>query len=255
MKPSVDIITTAHNRIDHLKCTLPHFFNQKYDGEYLVTCVDYGSSDGTQEYLCKVNNPKLQVVTVPYKKIFTRSHALNIGIKYTNNTIIIFADIDCIYPTFFVDKMINAHGNADNKIIYGHGRYELTKEQYMQLKRAKLDLSTDHKKRNIATLLNNCTNKKFMLGAYQSICRHRVMAINGFNEKFVYAGWEEVELHRRLANLGCKGGFAEDVFALHLPHTPWNRHKGRENEKMADAAFNPEYPAVQNVDINWGEVR
>lgn len=86
----VSVITTVYNGIEHLDSTVMSISKQDFDDfEHIV--VNDGSTDGTVQYLEKLNYPHLRIVNL---KRCGRGVALNEGIKISKGKYIAILDAD-----------------------------------------------------------------------------------------------------------------------------------------------------------------
>ena len=89
--PSVAIIIRLLNRAPELAHSLPSLLSQDYPN-YRVYVIDHGSDDGADKILEENACARLSVINVPRPDYFNRSHAGNIGARYTFEELLFFLD-------------------------------------------------------------------------------------------------------------------------------------------------------------------
>lgn len=89
--PSVAIIIRLLNRAPELAHSLPSLLSQDYPN-YRVYVIDHGSDDGSDKILEENACARLSVIKVPRPDYFNRSHAGNIGARYTFEELLFFLD-------------------------------------------------------------------------------------------------------------------------------------------------------------------
>ena len=105
--PTVDIIYITFNRLYYTQKTLPVLLDS-CDYPFHVQIVDNGSTDGTVEYLQKLNHPRIEKVIYnnkneglvkPTKQFWKDSHSGLVG-KIDN---------DILVPKGWIEKLVYAH--------------------------------------------------------------------------------------------------------------------------------------------------
>lgn len=88
----ISIIIPTYNRVNELTKCLTALLKTNSD-DFEIIIVNDASSDGTKEYLDKLNNPKIKAIHHEINKGVSESR--NDGIKLSKSEIIAFTDDDC----------------------------------------------------------------------------------------------------------------------------------------------------------------
>jgi len=89
--PPISLLIAAYNEADNLPETFRGIAGQDYPGEIEIIVVDDGSSDQTVEVLQSFNLPNLKIVQAHHGG---KARALNEGLKYVGNEILVCIDAD-----------------------------------------------------------------------------------------------------------------------------------------------------------------
>lgn len=91
MSPSISVIIPTYNRLKDLKRAIRSVYSQTFiDWEIIV--IDNNSSDGTKEYIKKINDSKVRFFSIKNQGIIALSR--NLGIKNARGKYIAFLDSD-----------------------------------------------------------------------------------------------------------------------------------------------------------------
>jgi glycosyltransferase involved in cell wall biosynthesis len=89
----LSVIIPTHNRLNQLQNCLRSVLALQHP-DYEIIIVNDGSTDGTRDYLDRLNNQKIKVIH--HLKNLGQSKARNTGIELASGSIIAFTDDDCI---------------------------------------------------------------------------------------------------------------------------------------------------------------
>ena len=84
---------------------------------FSILIVNDGSTDGTEEILCKVNMPNVHVLTHPQNKGYGAS--MKTGIRRAKGDLIAIADADGTYPIVDFPKLLSAFKEQDADMVIG----------------------------------------------------------------------------------------------------------------------------------------
>lgn len=109
-KPFFSFLTTFRNRsLEHLKRNLDAIQEQSYQN-FEVIFVNSGSEENTTKDLEKLLTNYDFITTYIYTETrgydWNKSHALNISISGINNKVLIINDIEVIFPSNFLEKIL-----------------------------------------------------------------------------------------------------------------------------------------------------
>jgi len=111
----ITFLTTTYNRLGNLKRCLKSIYSQDIPEDYEILVIDDGSTDGTEEYITKLNHPKIRYIhNVKIDKGF-RSPAIahNIGLVYAKGDIIIQIGADVIIEEDGIKKLYEEFQKQD----------------------------------------------------------------------------------------------------------------------------------------------
>ncbi len=127
-KPPVSVIICAHNEEKNLRRFLPSVLSQDYP-DFEVIVVNDNSSDGSMDVLLQFQkkNVNLRIQNLLYAKshLSGKKHALEKGIAFSNNEVLLLTDADC-YPISnqWISSMV-AKLDDTVDIVLGYGPYAM----------------------------------------------------------------------------------------------------------------------------------
>lgn len=162
------------------------------NNNFKVIFEDYGSSS---EYSKEVKNvlENYEFVSYYYHQTsmlpWNRAHALNIGVKNCTTSYFLPADVDLIFDKSFIEILY--HNAAKNKIT-------TFKVAFLKRNNKEWDNTKKMKAEGISpiTALGMTLFKK-----------EAFKAVGGYDEKFIYWGWEDNDLVERCIAKGLKHSF------------------------------------------------
>lgn len=234
-KHQVSIIICFYERIAHLKCCLDSL-TASCDRFAEVIIADDGSSEETVSQL----NDLIPEYPFTIRHVwqpdqgFRVAAARNNGVRESSGDYLIFLDSDFILlpdtlsvhlkrarPGRFLSGFCKFLSEQQTKEIFDKGLGQVdTQRLYHSLSEA--NLKHDHFKfvtRTWRIRLGLARPKKQTLGGHFSIFRRDFEAVNGYDEKFVGWGGEDVDLGIRLAIIGIYGrSVIRSARVLHMWH-------------------------------------
>lgn len=125
--PSLSLIICAKNEAENLLSNIPLLLKQNYPGFELIV-VDDGSGDTTADILKQLqqSDDRLKVVCISKeeKKGYGKKYALQKGITFAKNEIILLTDADCRPSSEQWIAEMSSRINEEHKIVLGIGLYE-----------------------------------------------------------------------------------------------------------------------------------
>lgn len=208
----ITILYPYRNReLSRIKRSLDSLAQQKQQN-FSVVFVDYGSEENLAYEIKQLIE---QYSFTSYEYLFTseqpwsKSKALNYGIKNLSSEYCFTADVDIIFhPQFteILEKNLNP-----SKIIYFKVGF-LTKEESVKL--------IDFEEYKIRFLTNEEATGMTLFPV------EKLKLINGFDEFFHFWGAEDTDIHNRLKNLGCKVEFFDEkILLLHQWHPNYRKRE------------------------------
>ena len=210
----ISVVTPTHNKLALLRRTLKSLETQDTGpGVFEAVVVDDGSTDDTPEFLASVTTP-YSLVPVRVEKNRGRSAARNRGLEHAGGDLVVFLDDDMELVPGFLRAHLELHECGGR--VAGIGNVV----NHPQVVQAPIDryMSTRgaQKIRDAGPL-----PWKYFSTNNASVLRADLNAVGGFDENFVWYGFEDLELALRLKKeRGLEFRFVEGARSLHIhPHT------------------------------------
>lgn len=247
----ITIIYPFRNReLNRIKNSLDSLANQS-NKEFNVLFVDYGSdleiASVVKELLKKYEFVKY-IYSYHISQPWSRSKAINIGLRSTKTEHVFIADIDIIFHSRFIDLL-----------------YELKKEKknfYFQVGYLNESESKELKKFENYTIVSKSIPEGKGLSFFKL---DYLLKIDGYDEFFHFWGAEDQDVHFRLQNAGFHSEFYnKEILLLHQWHKIFENLEKKEltqeplfadifafnKQKMR---FNQKNKTIVNH-ANWGEL-
>jgi glycosyltransferase involved in cell wall biosynthesis len=209
----ISVVTPTHNKLDHLKRTLASLEAQDLRPDaYEVVVVDDGSSDDTPAFL-EDHRPAHGFQKIRQETNRGRAAARNLGLARVQGELVVFLDDDMELVPGFLRAHLEFHqrkGMAGVGNVANHPEIATTPvDRYMSTRGAQ-------KVKDTAAL-----PWKYFSTNNSSVRRADLEAIGGFDEDFVYYGFEDLELAWRLVrDRGITIGFVSSARSFHIhPHS------------------------------------
>ena len=211
--PTVSVVVPTYNRRDRLERVLNALFVQQTDVPYEIVVVSDGSTDGTDDYLSKIEPPPDTAVLLRHVRQDNRGPAAarNRGVEIAAGEIVVFIDDDVVA----CDRLLQAHVDAhrrlgDDYVVIGpmldpidhrmspwvRWEQEMLQKQYSALDAGEYEPSA----------------RQFYTGN-ASLRREHLIAAGGFDSSFRRA--EDVELAYRLDDRGLRFFYENSAIGYH----------------------------------------
>lgn len=216
MNPKASVIIPTFNRRVILeKALLALARNTAPPDTFEVVIVDDGSTDGTEDMI--------RALDVPYEIVFAKqqrggaARARNRAIQLARGEIMIFIDSDIVVVPGFIETHLEAH------------------RQPMCVAVGQVVHTNDLDNPDSASFRITDLSSAFFATGNVSVAKDHLLEAGLFDEAFDQYGWEDLELGRRLRNLGLvRVKIPEAVgyhYKEHLTAASIPKHRQREKER------------------------
>ena len=206
----ISVVTPTHNKVDLLERTLLSLDQQDLPwSDYEVVVVDDGSSDATPEFLRDYRSNH-GWKTVRQDENRGRAAARNQGLAVASGELIVFLDDDME----LADDCLRAHRefHEAHERAAGVGNVIM----HPKLDRAPIDRYMSTRGAQKIQSRGPLPWKYFSTNN-ASVRREDLLAVGGFDENFVYYGFEDLELAWRLEKeRGVTFGYVAGARSLHI---------------------------------------
>jgi glycosyltransferase involved in cell wall biosynthesis len=206
----VSVVTPTHNKVELLERTLRSLDHQDLPwSDYEVVVVDDGSTDATPEFL-RQYRPNHGWKTVRQEQNRGRAASRNRGLVLAQGELIVFLDDDMDLATGFLRAHrdfheAHPHSAGVGNVIMHPDLHVAPIDRYMSTRGAQ-------KIQDRGPL-----PWKYFSTNNASVRRDDLLAIGGFDERFVYYGFEDLELAWRLEKeRRIKFGYVAGARSLHI---------------------------------------
>lgn len=105
--PTVSVLMPCLNESKYLRGCLESLLLNDYKGQFEITVIDGGSTDGTREIIRKfcVSDRRVKVLENPRR---TAPTALNLAIPEASGEVIVRVDAHALYPTNYISRCVSA---------------------------------------------------------------------------------------------------------------------------------------------------
>ncbi|MEL1252652.1 glycosyltransferase [Flavobacterium sp. DGU38] len=211
----ITIIYPFRNReLNRIKNSLDSLTNQSNKG-FNVVFVDYGSdleiASSAQELLKQYEFVKY-IYSYHNNQPWSRSKAINIGLRFTETEYVFIADIDIIFHCRFIDLLFELKNEKQNF--------------YFQVGYLSESESKELKEFENYTIVSKSIPEGQGLSFFKLDC---LLKIGGYDEFFHFWGAEDEDLHFRLQNAGFHSEFYnKEILLLHQWHTSFENLKKKQ---------------------------
>lgn len=208
MKPKLSIIYPYRNRdTERVERSLNSLFRQQCSAWSEIILIDYGSNEACQLQMQSLLK-KFPAVRYIYNHTqgmpWSRSHALNTGIKLAEAEYVFTADADMIFDSRFstvMEKLIGSNDAFFFLVGYLPEKFNFTKPITQK----------DYQK-----------SRSYALGL-ALISKNALIKIGGYDEFYCFWGVEDNDIYSRLLSSGYSCRYYEtDVLLYHQWHAPAN---------------------------------
>jgi len=186
------IVPYRNREVSRVKNCLQSIQNQNFT-DFEIIFADYGSDLHIKmqvEELCS-NYSLLKYFYFDTRyQLWSRSHAVNLGISMAKGKFLIIADIDLIYSPHFATVM---HSQIDENAFVQYQCYYLPENE---INYQNLDFNKPYPYR---------VSSVGMAAGLIAVPRKKMYAIGGFDEYFKVWGVEDLDLKKRLQAIGLSG--------------------------------------------------
>ena len=210
-------LTRVSNSLDSLV--------QQYNKEFCVLFMDYGSDFATSFAIKKLLEQSefvKQIYSYHKNQPWSRSKAINIGLKFVKTQYVFIADVDIIFHKKFINKTNEL--KYENQITYFQVGY--------------LDENESKQVKDFDSYI--ISSKSIPEGRGLSLFKtETLLEIGGFDEFFHFWGAEDEDIYARLEKKGMLTKFYNsEILLLHQ----W--HKSFENLEKKKLTLEPMFPDV-----------
>lgn len=215
-KPLISLIVAVYKNTDALRLIFSSLERQSYDNFEVIIAEDNNSPE--MAHLIAVERQK---GLFPLKHVsqddcgFRKNKILNAAIREASGTFCTFIDGDCFPHKHFLK---NISQRAKKHLVLAGRRVMLTKKVSKSLLSEKnfkgsinyLRLAFSgckHAEKGLYLSFWKMSNpkKKILLGCNMTICKSDLIAINGFDETYIFPCiGEDIDIEWRLKMLGCE---------------------------------------------------
>lgn len=218
--------------------------------DFLVTLVDYGSSNSYSEELKEltIDYPFVTLVYVPaIDQLWNKCRAINMALKQCKTPFFFVGDVDMIFHQDFVQTLLSFVKKDENT--------------YFQVGFLSEEESETDKEFQNYTVSFTSSNEATGMTLFKT---ENLKSINGFDE--FYHGWggEDTDVHARFQNAGFRIQFYDErIMVLHQWHPKAYRSKDSTKPFHSNLErINQRYLALTrqtnrtlvNLDSEWGKV-
>ncbi len=241
MKPLLSVIYPYRNReAERVERSLISLCNQKLSEQFEIILVDYGSDEIMQSQITLLAKkfPSVKYVFNNTQGMpWSRSHALNTGIKLATADYVFTADVDMIFAENFSivsERLIR----SDKTVFFSVG--------YLS---ENFDFKKPIEKKDFIK------SESYALGL-ALIEKKALEKIGGYDEFYCFWGVEDNDIHQRLQASGCPCNYFESTVLLyHQWHPPANADLPIGWRTCMGEYFEAnKFDVVRNKNLEWGKI-
>lgn len=122
-QPRVTVVIAAYNEAHNIERTVLNKLRQDYPANVLdVVVVSDGSSDGTDDLVRRLNDPRITLLRQEPRQ--GKTLALNRGVGAATGDIIVFSDANSFYAPDAISRLVEAFADRSVGYLTGHLVYE-----------------------------------------------------------------------------------------------------------------------------------
>jgi len=232
-------------------CCLQSLLNQT-DKRFEIIISDYGSKQiDISPIITEFPELKVQVIRTETDEVWSRSIALNIGLKAAKTKFVMTTDIDMLFDPRFIEAANKRVRRDDNKMLLHKQIYDTHPQKKLE------DILEGLKSNNFWTNLWDYVPNSTRFsggGACQVMLRKHVYTIGGFDEEMRIWGGEECDLMERWKQKGWGIQDHNETKFIHMYHRPtksisrtkWETDQIKKNTHIYNATCKRVRPIVRN---------
>ena len=208
MLPAVSVLMPCLNERRHLRECLDSLLANDYEGEFDITVIDGGSTDGTRDIIAEFSDrfPEVRMLDNPKR---TAPTAMNLGIRQATGEIIVRVDAHARYPTNYISRCVSELLQSGAANVGGVWRIVPGAPSRFGWAVAKIQ-SHRFGVGNAAYRLAEATGPKWVDTVPFLCCRRSLFdAVGYFNEKLTRT--QDIEFNRRIRNAGGRILLCPDI--------------------------------------------
>jgi GT2 family glycosyltransferase len=228
------VVVSAYNRLEALKMCLTALSNQTIESDkYEIILVDDCSTDGTKDYLERIEQTETNIKYIRHEINQGLSSARNSGIRNARGEYIIFLDGDIVPEPDFIESFLLYHAQyPDEKIVViGNLSFYKTLTENNNIayfvQSRYLGFKTKREREKIDYSNLPC---RYFAGGIASIPHSTVKEVGWFDSTFKHYGGEDTDYGIRLGNHGVRLIFGDSVKAYHNDPVFLEKYKNKRIE-------------------------
>jgi GT2 family glycosyltransferase len=214
--PRLTVVVPTYQRADLLdRCLTALAASDLQDGSFEVVAVDDGSTDGTQAVL-RAHADRIPLTALVQRQNAGPAAARNRGIHAAEAGLVLFIDDDVVVTPRLLRQHLDLHAQAADPLLCVLGRVDwhpsLTVTPFMHW------LDTSGLQFGYDTWLREGPVDPPYAAFYTanlSVSRELLLSVGGFDERFPYPAYEDMELAFRLAQQGLRMDYRPAALAYH----------------------------------------
>lgn len=241
MNPKVSIVMTTYNRAHLLERTLGSIFSQEFK-DFEVIIVDDGTDKETPELCEHYPHPVRYFKRVRHPGTFYSNPAVpnNIGLKRALGELVILQNAECMHVSpEVIASMVAATPKGTST--------------FAQVAALKPDDSFEQ------WYIHSTYNPRPFFFC-QALHRDVINQLRGFDEDYLYYGYDDNDFADRLAKVGVKFQFSDDIKVNHLWHPTSFKVEDLSKNGLNAILYQRKSMAMQagtlgverNLDREWG---
>ncbi|KAF4407690.1 MULTISPECIES: glycosyltransferase family 2 protein [Streptomyces] len=230
------IVIPYKQRLDNIKVVFASLADQTMDSSQFEVVV--GAMEYSNEYVsvCQEYADRVNIVTVMSAEPWNAQRARNLAIRHATGEVLIVLDADMVVPADFLENLYDRHfqhgqdlcvvgqmigydevhaTHIDTVEVLPYSHYRKTLDELATTDRSRLDMRWSEEWSPALTRFPWAFARTALMALrLETFREHDLWLDEGFD------GWgaEDQEWGFRIAMSGTPLVFAEDVYAIHLPH-------------------------------------
>lgn len=208
----ISVVIPTFQRRDSLEVVLPSLLRQSFEPEsYEILLCDAGSTDGTEELVAELDDPRLRFLPGPNTG---RSGARNRGVRSASGDLVLFTDADIIADPGLLLQHWDYHQKFPGDAVVGCEVQVDTLEQYEEFRQDPQQYARHKTTRKTVPW-------HYFLTGNASARKADLLRVGIFDEDFTGYGHEDLELGYRLLKAGCQLHYNAQAVNYHWHPVPF----------------------------------